>query len=166
MRVHCVGNLCVLIGSVFRNTTLSWNHWLKRNGYGRYRSCYIIIGIMWMEWDLPSKASMNYCSGPPHHIFLKLMFNCWGSPVIEVRKLLTSLWCQNWWIISGERICWKIVTCPFMWILDWVIGQLICMSICWSVYTYPCWIVSLGTSDNQYRFCKWRGIYVRWENTK
>ena len=113
-----------------------------------------------MEWKFPSKSSMTYYSGLYHHVFPTLMLNCWGSPVNKVRNLLTSLWCQNWWLTSGERIWWRRVTCPFMWILGLTIGQIIYMSLCWLVYTCPCWMFWLGNLDAQYWFWKWRGSCV------
>ena len=45
-----------------------------------------------------------------------------------------------------------------MWMLDLSIGQLICISLCWLVYTSTCCVVWLGPSYAWYRFCKWRGI--------
>ena len=88
------------------------------------------------------------------------MLNWRGRPVTKGRDLLKSLWYKNWWLKSGERICWKIATCNFMWMLDRVIGHLIFMIICLLVYTYPYCIVCLGPSDARYRFWKWIGSCV------
>ena len=162
--VHYVMNIYLLIGFVLRNPTLGWNHWLKSNVYGRDRDWEIIIGLMCMVWNSPSKASMTCYSGPPHILFPELLLNFWEIPVIEGRDLLTSLWYQKGWLIIGERICWRLATFTFMWVLGRGIGQLICMSFCWFVYTYPCCIVCLGPSDAWCWTWVWWGSCVQCRN--
>ena len=54
------GNICLFIGLILGNLTLSWNQLPKSNGYGRDRAWQIRIGIMWTEFNFSSKESMDY----------------------------------------------------------------------------------------------------------
>ena len=76
------------------------------------------------------------------------------------------LFARNWWRISGEKQCWKVVTSLFILILDQRIGLMKCMKICLSEFTYPCFRVILGRLGNPDQFWKWNGYCARCKKPK
>ena len=166
MRVHYVGNLFLLIGFVLGHPTLSCNHWLKRNGYGRDRVWQIIIGLMWMEWKLPFKDFNDLLLWTPHNVLPTFLLNFLGSRVIEGCNLLTSLWCQNQKTNKLRKYFFK--TCELSFYADvgpsyWPANMHEYFLL---VYTYPCLIVYFLSWDNWDWFWKWIGNCIKCGNTK